>query len=188
MNLPYDEPSDVLTSKACTSLECLNELRPHLNHLVLALLELLPPLIDGPVDHLLDGLSVLCVEHITDPFLVQVVPVLLIREELEQRLLLPRMVEEVLDCQPLDLRHRCDLDCRSFDVLNQLVTYMLTSLLPLVICLRKKMFTVSILGKYASHSCARKLNTSFFEAIFSMTSWMLTFSSLAICCCYIVTG
>jgi len=50
----------------------------------------------------------------------------------------------------------------------------LTSFCPRVICLRKKMLIVSILGRYASHSYARKLYTSFFEETFSISSWMLT--------------
>jgi hypothetical protein len=57
----------------------------------------------------------------------------------------------------------------------------LTSFIPRVICFKKKMLTVSIFGKYASHSCERKLNTSFFDEIFSINSWMLTFSSLSGC-------
>ena len=62
----------------------------------------------------------------------------------------------------------------------------LSSFVPLVIYLRKNMFTVSSFGRYASHSWVRKLKTSFLDEIFSISWWMLTCSSLADCCCCIV--
>ena len=83
-----------LTSKACAPLQSLDKLRPHVDELVLTLLKLLSPVLHCLGDHGLDRDLVVGEEDITDPLLVQVVPVLLIRQVLEQGRLFPRMVEE----------------------------------------------------------------------------------------------
>ncbi|TNV72760.1 hypothetical protein FGO68_gene4478 [Halteria grandinella] len=67
----------------------------------------------------------------------------------------------------------------------------LTSFFALVIYLRKYILTVSILGRYASHSQVRKVNTSFLDCIFSMSCRTLTYSTLACAgfyCIYIYLG
>ena len=57
----------------------MHEFRLHVDHEILTLFKLHPPYADRVIDELLDAFLVLCIEDITDPLLVKVVPVLLIR-------------------------------------------------------------------------------------------------------------
>jgi len=81
-----------LTAEADTVLQRLRELRAHANKLILVLLDALLPVEHGFADHVLDGCLVLAVQYIAHPLFVEVVPVLLIRQMLEQSWLLPRML------------------------------------------------------------------------------------------------
>ena len=83
-----------LTAEADTVLQRLSELRSHANKLILVLLDALLPVDHGFFfgDHVLDGCLVLAVQYVTHPLFVEVVPVLLIRQMLEQSWLLPRML------------------------------------------------------------------------------------------------
>ena len=56
----------------------MHEFRLHVDHEILTLFKLHPPYADRVIDELLDAFLVLCIEDITDPLLVKVVPVLLI--------------------------------------------------------------------------------------------------------------
>ena len=83
---------DLSYTEADTVLQRLSELRSHANKLILVLLDALLPVDHGFGDHVLDGCLVLAVQYITHPLFVEVVPVLLIRQMLEQSWLLPRML------------------------------------------------------------------------------------------------
>ena len=83
----------------------MGELRPHADEQVLALLKLLLPLHHSLGDHVLDGCLILAVQYVAHPLLVEVVPVLLIRQMLEQSWLLPGVCQEVFDRQAINLWH-----------------------------------------------------------------------------------
>ena len=57
----------------------MHEFRLHVDHEILTLFKLHPSYADRVIDELLDAFLVLCIEDITDPLLVKVVPILLIR-------------------------------------------------------------------------------------------------------------
>ena len=56
----------------------MHEFRFHVDHEILTLFKLHPPYSYRVIDELLDAFLVLCIEDITDPLLIKVVPVLLI--------------------------------------------------------------------------------------------------------------
>ena len=94
-----------LTGKVGTPLESLYELRSHLDQLPLCLLKLMPPSVHSNCDETLYPVGVHGVEDITQPLLVQVVPVTLIRDVLEQGGLGTGVGEEVISSETLDLRY-----------------------------------------------------------------------------------
>ena len=107
-----------LTAEGLASLEGGRELRPHVHEHVLALLQLAPPLRHGLGDHCSDSVGVVGVEHVADPLLVEVVPVLLVGEEAQQRRLPAGVLEEVLDGEAVNLGHGRHLHRRPLDVLE----------------------------------------------------------------------
>ena len=110
----------MLTAEGLAPLEGSCELGPHVDEQVLRLLELALAVVHGLRDHCAHGLGVHGVEHIAHPLLVEVLPVSLIGQVPQQRRLLARMLQEVLDSETLDLRHCCHLHRRSLDVLRQI--------------------------------------------------------------------
>jgi len=93
----------VLTAEALTSLERGSELGPHVDEQVLLLLELASAVVHGLRHHGAHGLGVHGVEHVAHPLLVEVLPVSLIGQVPQQRGLLARMLQEVLDRETLNL-------------------------------------------------------------------------------------
>ena len=96
-----------LTTEGVASLEGFSELWSHLDQEVLVFIKLPLSCRHSVVDHILYGLSVFGIQDITYSLLVKMVPVFLIREELQQLLLLPCVIEEVFDSQSFDLRDCC---------------------------------------------------------------------------------
>ena len=72
-----------LTAKALTLLQCRGKLRSHVHNLILADFKLLPSILHCLCNHCLNSHLVMSVQHIANPFLIKVIPVLLIRNELE---------------------------------------------------------------------------------------------------------
>ena len=108
----------MLTTEALTLLECSSELGPHVDEQVLLLLELASAVLHGLRHHRAHGLGVHGVEHIAHPLLVEVLPVSLVGQVSQQRRLLARMLQEVLDCETLDLWYCRHLDRGALDVLQ----------------------------------------------------------------------
>jgi hypothetical protein len=70
----------MITAKVYASLKGLCKLRSHFYQEVLVMLKLFLSCDHSLVDHVLNSYGVLGIEDITDPLLVQVIPVLLIGE------------------------------------------------------------------------------------------------------------
>lgn len=95
----------MLTAEGLAPLERGCELRSHVDKQVLLLLELASAVLHGFRHHPANGLGVHGVQDVTHPLLVEVLPVSLIWQIPQQRRLLARVLQEVLDSETLDLWH-----------------------------------------------------------------------------------
>ena len=109
MALPssYKDVSEVKmdTAKVHALLEGLTEFRPYLDDLLSHFVQSFSPFLHGFLDHVLYIVSVDGVENIAKPTLVNVNPVLLIREISEECRIAFSMVQEILLGKTLNDRH-----------------------------------------------------------------------------------
>ena len=93
-----------LTAEVLACLKRLCKLWAHLNLKAPGSIDPLSTSLNLLVDHLLEVVPVYCVEHIAEPFPVQVHPVSLVGDVFEVLGILSEDVQDILNCQALDLR------------------------------------------------------------------------------------
>ena len=108
----------VLTTEALTVGKSLSELRPHVHVEMFAELYLDLSCFHTAIDHVLNALGIYGVEHITDPFLVNVDPVTWIRQIRKHIVSALGIFQEICDGEAFNLWDCCDLDVFSLDILN----------------------------------------------------------------------
>ena len=106
------------TAEDDTVLESFNEFALDPDYGLLLLLDLLTLLQEHTIDVLLEGISVKSVYDITDPLPVYADPLLSLGHVLGDGLIVRGILDEVIDGETFDLRHRADSDLISTDVLK----------------------------------------------------------------------
>ena len=99
-----------VTAKGDAILEGLAEFGPNLHYVIPLDLQLFLPFLFGIGNHGLYAISVQGVEDITEPLLVQVIPVLLLRQVLQEVGVLPSKGKEVLSREARNIRNSRNLD------------------------------------------------------------------------------
>jgi hypothetical protein len=142
----------LLTTECFTFAKCFNKLWSHFNQHFLTLFKLSLSIMHCTCYHLLHSLLIECEKHITQPLLVNVVPVMFIRKVTKYLRFVTSEVKEVYCSETLNLWYCWNFDCGSLHILTNSWCAQLTSFDPLIMALRKNTFTVSIFGRNASHS------------------------------------
>ena len=111
-----------LTTEVNAYVEGFRELRFHLDQFMFLLLHLGLSCLARSVDHVFNASLVDCVKHVGYPLLIQVDPVLLIREVRLQHFVGLRIGEHVLDSQSDDVGYCRYLDFLAVDILSYMST------------------------------------------------------------------
>ncbi len=106
-----------LTTEVEATVQRLRELWSHLHDQVLRFLEAVFALLHCVGDHSLESNLVESVHYIANPLAIDMHPVTLVRQVLENRDFATRKFKDVLDGEPLDLRHGGDHGLLTLDVL-----------------------------------------------------------------------
>ena len=93
------------TAKGHALLKSLTEFRPYLNNLLFLFVQSLPPLLHGFLYHFLYVISIDSIENIAKPTLVNMDPILLFGEVLEESRITFSMVQEILLGETLNNWH-----------------------------------------------------------------------------------
>jgi len=108
----------VLTWEAVTPAQGLSKFRAHFNQLILGLFKLLLPRNDCSIDHVLYPFLLHGVQNITDPLLIQVVPVVFIWKASHEQWLGTCKGKKVFNCETIYLWHCSNFHTWALNVLQ----------------------------------------------------------------------